>query len=89
MDLVLNAADSYLLTPYVYPSWWKEDDVTRQLFSLFAIVVIGGYVMYLSLATLSYYFIFDHKLFKHPKMLKVSIFIKRIYKLSLRSTPTL
>ena len=71
MDLVLSAADSYVLTPYVYPTSWKEDDVTRQLISLFTIVNIGGYVMYFSLATLSYYFIFDHKMLKHPKILKV------------------
>lgn len=79
MDLVLNAADNHILTPYVYPVWWKEDDVTRQLISLFAIVVIGGYVMYLSLATLSYYFIFDHKLLKHPKMLKDQVKLEIIY----------
>lgn len=79
MDLVLNAADQYLLTPYVYPASWEEDDVVRQLISLFVIVNIGGYVMYLSLATISFYFIFDRRLMKHPQFLKDQIKLEIAY----------
>lgn len=79
MDLVLNSADQYLLTPYVYPSWWKEDDVTRQLISLYVIVVLGGYFLYLSLATISYYTVFDRRLMKHPHFLKDQVRLEIIY----------
>lgn len=79
MDIVLKHADSYVLTPHVYPAWWKEDDITRQLISLFAIVNIGGYIMYFSLATFSYFFIFDRRLMKHPKILKDQVKLEIIY----------
>ena len=72
MDLVLNVADHYVLTPYVYPSNWKEDDIYRQLISLYAITVVGGYLLYLSTTTFSYFFIFDKRLMQHPHFLKVS-----------------
>ncbi|XP_053409199.1 lathosterol oxidase-like [Mercenaria mercenaria] len=91
MDLVLNTADHYILTPHVYPTWWKEDDVTRQLISLFAIVNIGGYIMYLSLATLSFFFVFDRRLLKHPKILKDQVKLEIMYTCSsipLMAVPT-
>ena len=71
MDLVLNVLDANLLTPYVYPETWPEDDIIRQFISLLAVVNMGGYVLYLSIATLNFYFIFDHVLMKHPLFLKV------------------
>lgn len=71
MDLVLHNTDYYVLTPYVYPTWWNENDVTRQLISLFVIVNAFGYILYLTTASLSYYFMFDHRLMKHPHFLKV------------------
>ncbi|KAL4228885.1 Lathosterol oxidase [Mactra antiquata] len=79
MDLVLNAVDYYAFTPYVYPTSWKEDNVTRQLISLFIIATLGGYVLYLLLATLSYFFIFDHRLMKHPHFLKDQVRLEIIY----------
>lgn len=73
MDLVLNVLDANLLTPYVYPETWPEDDIIRQFISLLAVVNMGGYVLYLSIATLNFYFIFDHVLMKHPLFLKDQI----------------
>lgn len=72
MDLVLEAADRHLLTPYVYPAGWPEGEPCRQLLSLFAITNLGALALYLLFGTLSYCFIFDHELKKHPQFLEVS-----------------
>lgn len=67
---MLNFADQWFFTPYVYPSHWAEDNIIRQYLSLMLIVTLGGYVLYLLPATLSYYFLFDRDLMKHPQFLK-------------------
>lgn len=73
MDLVLDAADRYLLTPHVFPTWLPEDDWRRQTLSLYVITVVGGAALYLFSAALSYYTLFDHRLKKHPLFLKNQI----------------
>jgi len=73
MDYLLNYADYHLFTPYVYPSAWAEDDIFRQYLSLMVIVTIGGYLLYLIPATLSYYVIYNHDLEKHPLFLENQI----------------
>ncbi|XP_033100015.1 lathosterol oxidase-like [Anneissia japonica] len=78
MDVVLDLCDNYVLTPYVYPESWKEDDIVRQFISLFFITDIGGTLVYLIPATFSYFFIFDHKLKQHPLFLKVRQ-VKTVY----------
>lgn len=72
MDLVLDYADSYILTPYVYPATCPEDNAFRQIISLFVITNLGAIVIYFLFAILSYYLLFDHKLKKHPQFLEVS-----------------
>ncbi|XP_062995618.1 lathosterol oxidase [Elgaria multicarinata webbii] len=70
MDLVLNYADSSVLTPYVYPETWPEDDPFRQIISLLFITNLGAYAVYLLFGILNYYFIFDHSLMEHPLFLE-------------------
>ncbi|KAM4827906.1 lathosterol oxidase [Thomomys bottae] len=70
MDLVLRAADYHFFTPYVYPASWREDNIFRQTISLLIVTNLGAYVLYFFFATLSYYFVFDHSLMKHPQFLK-------------------
>ncbi|KAM9036649.1 lathosterol oxidase [Sarcophilus harrisii] len=70
MDLVLNVADYYFFTPYVYPSTWPENEIIRQSISLLVVTNLGAYILYFFFATLSYYFIFDHSLKKHPLFLE-------------------
>ena len=72
MDIVLNMMDNHIFTPYLYPDSWPEDDPYRQILSLLIIVIVGGYMVYLIPASLSYFFIFDHRLMKHPLILDVS-----------------
>lgn len=71
MDLVLNVADYYVLTPYVYPVSWPEDGALRQIISLLVLTNLGATVLYLGLGAISYHFIFDHNLKKHPQFLEV------------------
>ena len=72
MDLLLDVLDPWILTPYVYPDTWLPSDPWRQALTLLAILNIGGEIMYLSFAGFSYLFIYDHRLLKHPLLLKVS-----------------
>lgn len=71
MDIILKFHDDYLLTPYVYPKSWNEDWWLRQYLSLFVIVTIDSYLMYLIMSGLVYLFVFDKSLMNHPKFLKV------------------
>ncbi len=69
MDLVLGVCDRYLFSPYVYPTSWPESSLTRQTLSLFLIAMLGGWLLYFTMAALSYAFIFDHRLKNHPQYL--------------------
>ena len=79
MDYILDAWDHYLLTPYVYPASWHEQDMLRQFISLYLIVNVGGAMVYLIPSTLSYFFLFDHKLKNHPLFLKNQVCIYMQY----------
>lgn len=71
MDLVLKVADRYVLSPYVYAGSWPEDEPLRQILSLLLLTNLGATLLYLGLASVSYVFIFDHNLKKHPHFLQV------------------
>ncbi|KAK2061206.1 hypothetical protein LY76DRAFT_508412, partial [Colletotrichum caudatum] len=53
-----------------YLSAWARDNIFRQFTSPFLITWLLNYFVF---ATLSYIFIFDKKIFKHPKFLKSQI----------------
>ena len=72
MDVILDAADHYFFSPYIYPQWIPEDNIIRQFVSLNIITDVGGALLYLIMATFSYHFIFDKTLMTHPQVLKVS-----------------
>lgn len=69
MDLVLNVADEHVLSPYLYPASWPEDWWPRQVLSLLLIVNVSGYLLYFTLATLSYVLVYDHRLLRHRRIL--------------------
>ncbi|XP_050417050.1 lathosterol oxidase [Patella vulgata] len=73
MDIVLDICDQYFFTPYVYPADWVEDNPLRQIISLLVIGNVGGYLLYLIVASLSYKFIYDKRLMEHPQFLKNQI----------------
>lgn len=72
MDRVLNIADYYIFTPYVYPAAWPEDEALRQIISLWVVTNLGAELIYLVFGALSFYCVFDHKLMKHPQFIKVN-----------------
>ncbi|PVG02223.1 putative sterol delta 5,6-desaturase [Serendipita vermifera] len=55
------------------PSAWPRSYIPRQLISLSLITLIGIHVLYFLFAGLSYYFIFDKRMMKHPRFLKNQI----------------
>uniref|UniRef100_A0A0G4IE88 Fatty acid hydroxylase domain-containing protein n=1 Tax=Chromera velia CCMP2878 TaxID=1169474 RepID=A0A0G4IE88_9ALVE len=69
MDLVIDPLDKWVMEPFVYPATWKASDPLRQSCSLFLILTVGGALMYLSAAYLSWCLWFDRRLLKHKKIL--------------------
>lgn len=51
-------------------SAWPRDYLPRQILSLAAMTFVGIHVMYFLFAYLSYRFIFNHEMMKHPRFLK-------------------
>jgi lathosterol oxidase len=51
-------------------SAWPRDYIPRQLLSLSVITLIGIFCLYLLFAGLSYQYIFNHDMMKHPRFLK-------------------
>jgi len=51
-------------------SAWPRDYLPRQLVSLLVITLIGIYILYFLFAGLSYTFIFNHEMMRHPRFLK-------------------
>ncbi|GAA5992882.1 hypothetical protein JCM10908_001388 [Rhodotorula pacifica] len=47
-----------------------RDSILRQALSLYGITYVGIFVLYFSVATFSYYAIFDHRMEQHPRFLK-------------------
>lgn len=69
MDLVLSALDYNFLTPYVYPQSWPEDNVFRQMLTLYVVTTVGGWLLYIMTASMSYVFLFDKRYKLHPNFL--------------------
>ncbi|KWU43711.1 fatty acid hydroxylase [Rhodotorula sp. JG-1b] len=47
-----------------------RDSIVRQALSLYGITYVGIFLLYFSVATFSYYTIFDHRMEQHPRFLK-------------------
>lgn len=66
-------------------SAWPRDYIPRQILSLAAITLIGIHILYFVFAGLSYKFIFNHDMMRHPRFLKNQVMLE--IKTSLRSFP--
>lgn len=64
-----------------------RDSILRQSVSLYVLVYIGILLLYFSIATFSYYFIFDHRMKTHPRFLKDQV--SKEIKFSLDAFPML
>ena len=82
MEHLVQLLDDHVLdmvfhSPYfpsvLSPYFALRTSTIRQCFVLWLIGVFGGALLYFSIATLSYLFIFDHNLKKHPKYLSNQI----------------
>ena len=72
MDVVLGLTDHYFFTPFVYPESVPEDTICWDSSYLWSIVtMVGGSLLYLITASLSYAFVFDKNLLQHPQILEV------------------
>jgi len=73
MPTALNHASQFLQlepSPFAYMSAWSRDNIWRQLLSLYLITWLFGALVYFIFASLSYFLVFDHATFTHPKYLK-------------------
>ena len=68
-------------------SAWPRDYWPRQLLSLSVITLVGIHVMYFLFAYLSYRFIFNHEIMKHPRFLKDQVRLEIIC--SLKAFPAM
>ena len=51
-------------------SAWPRDYMPRQIISLLALTLVGIHILYFVFAGLSYKYIFNHEMMKHPRFLK-------------------
>ncbi|KAL7416541.1 hypothetical protein BDY24DRAFT_337193 [Mrakia frigida] len=51
-------------------SAWPQDYILRQAISLYFLTLIGIFSMYFALASMSYFFLFNHHMMKHPRFIK-------------------
>lgn len=68
-------------------SAWPREYIPRQIISLCVITLIGIHVLYFLFAWISYKFIFNHEMMKHPRFLKNQV--KLEIQTSLRSFPAM
>lgn len=85
MDVVLDFADHYFFTPFVYPESVPESSLWRQFVTLNIVTDLGGLILYLLTASLNYYFIFDKRLLQHPQILENQVQKEIFY--TLKSIP--
>lgn len=99
MDLVLDICDKYAfdnvwahLVPHPASvtlsspiSAWPRDHIPRQILSLVFITVVGIHLLYFIFAGLSYQFIFNHDMMRHPRFLKNQVRLEILC--SLRAFP--
>jgi len=51
-------------------SAWPRDYILRQAISLYFLTLVGIFSMYFALASISYFFLFNHDMMKHPRFIK-------------------
>ena len=76
-----------ITSPYTLPqiSAWPREYIPRQLATLIIITLIGIHILYFLFAWVSYQFIFNHDMMRHPRFLKNQV--KLEIQTSLRAFP--
>lgn len=57
-------------TEFTNASFLSRSNLVREAISILAVTILFGWILYLSVASLSYVFVFDKKIFNHPRYLK-------------------
>ncbi|KZP23721.1 C5-sterol desaturase [Athelia psychrophila] len=70
LPVQLATSAVYPSTPGALISAWPRDYVPRQLVSLTLLTLVGIHALYFIFAWLSYKFIFNHDMMRHPRFLK-------------------
>lgn len=68
-------------------SAWPRDYIPRQLLSLTVLTFLGILILYFLFAGLSYQYIFDHEMMKHPRFLKNQVRLE--IEASMRAFPSM
>jgi lathosterol oxidase len=70
-DVILELGERFVFTPYVWPDSprWPADYWLRQLVTIYLVTVVAGALLYLSVATLNYIFVFDRRVLQHKQIL--------------------
>lgn len=55
---------------YTYASMFARDNLLREGINMFIMTAVFGWLLYFSVATISYFTVFDKKIFNHPRYLK-------------------
>lgn len=63
------------------------DYIVRQYLSLLVVSTVGGWLLYMGTAALSYFFLFDHRYKKHPHYIKNQVWLEIAY--SSKSVPVM
>ncbi|KAK0216988.1 fatty acid hydroxylase [Armillaria fumosa] len=64
-----NTSSEYPISALPATSAWSRDYIPRQILSLSVLTLLGIYALYFIFAWLSYRFIFNHDMMRHPKFL--------------------
>lgn len=90
----VNCPEVYGYAPFLwnfskdtFASVLPRHNLIRECFSLWLITMIFGWVLYLSMATFSYLFIFDRSIFNHPRYLQNQM--RQEIHLALSAIPTM
>lgn len=75
------------LTEYTDASFLARSSVIREVISLFFITTIFGWLLYLGVASVAYFTVFDKKIFNHPRYLKNQVRLE--LKLALSAIPVM
>lgn len=87
-DFAVHVTSSnFTSVSYTSQSAWSRDYIPRQLISLTVITLIGIHCLYFIFAWLSYTFIFNHDMMRHPRFLKDQV--KLEIQSSLRAFPVM
>jgi lathosterol oxidase len=83
----LSTSANFTSIAYLQQSAWPRDYIPRQIISLSVITLLGIHLLYFLFAWLSYKFIFNHEMMRHPRFLENQV--KQEIQCSLRAFPVM